>query len=317
MRGVMTEVTTRSWAERTPDACAKFAAPACVAPFHDGFDFAVYPTDARTRSTSSASPARNSSSRKGLKPKAQFAHQIRVFERELRATRHGHVIDKLPRVRLKTRSAAPTHHVSLVRPVRRRTAMPAEQHKARDPRYQADGGLMGRRSSSGPGRRPRRPRPGSEARRWSTAASPGRSRGTGRGSCRAFVAPPVEESTYSRPQDVTSGDAPVTTPSSISSVRLVAPTRTRGPCSQWARKLATRVGDAPVDAARQGDGGRRSLSGYTWRRPPCQDLHTDLGLRDRRDRRQDGAPRQGLNQRRESPAARWYGQAWQASGGRA
>src|SRR6478735_3010951 len=61
-----------------------------------------------------------------------------------------------------------------------------------------------------------------------------------------------------------------------------------------------------------------ALSGHT-RCESRHDLHTGLGLRDRRDRRQDGARREGLDHQREQPRrkrpGRWYGLArltWQA-----
>ena len=73
--------------EHTPDACAKFAAPACIALFHDGFDYAVYPTDSRTRFYVLGKPGAQLVVEEWVEPKAQFAHQIRVLERELRATR--------------------------------------------------------------------------------------------------------------------------------------------------------------------------------------------------------------------------------------
>ena len=87
MRGLKIEVTTRSSAERTPDACLKLAAPPCVALFHDGFDFAVYPSDARTRFYVLGKPGDQLVVEEWVEPTALFTHQVCVLERQLNATR--------------------------------------------------------------------------------------------------------------------------------------------------------------------------------------------------------------------------------------
>ena len=85
LRGVRMDVLVRSSPPRVPRDCGKVTGGTgdCVALFHDGFDFAVYPETGRSRFYVLGRPGEQLVVELSAMPKARFASRVKMLERQL------------------------------------------------------------------------------------------------------------------------------------------------------------------------------------------------------------------------------------------
>ncbi len=85
LRGVRIDMGVRSSPPRVPRDCAKVTSGGgdCVALFHDGFDFAVYPEAGRSRFYVLGQPGEQLVVELSAMPKARFASRVKMLERQL------------------------------------------------------------------------------------------------------------------------------------------------------------------------------------------------------------------------------------------